>query len=266
MSNAKTVYIMVDYEGGACIVGTPGLSLTESTDQFELARRVMTREANAAAEGAFAAGVDRVIINDAHGSGVGLLYEDLHSDVEVLLGSPRPNRYPGMDRGCIGLCFVGYHAMSGTADAVLSHSYSSKSTHRVWINGVEYGEVGMDAAYAGTLYGVPTIFVSGDDKVVAEANALIPGVETVTTKQAFGRHCALSLTPEKACRQIRDGVKAAVQRADEIVPLVWEGPLEVRRQYKHEHLAEASAKQPNSQRIDGFTVVQRVPTVRELLD
>lgn len=265
MSHSVRIYMMVDFEGGACIVGKPGSTLTDSGEQFALSQRVMTREANAAAEGAFAAGATEVVVNDAHGSGLNLLYEELHPDVRVMLGSPRPTRFPGMDEGFAGLCLIGYHGMSGTADSVLAHSYSSKAVHRVWVNGLECGEVAMDAAYAGTRFGVPTIFVSGDDKVCAEAQAVLGGIETAETKIGYGRNAAISLTPRKSCDIIRAAVERAVRRADSIEPLVWNGPLEVKRVFKHEHLAEEAAKRPHAQRIDGFTVIQRHDSVTEML-
>jgi D-amino peptidase len=265
MGQQKRIYIMVDFEGGSCIVGTPGKPFGSHAEQYQLSRRVMTREANAAAAGAFDGGATEVIVNDAHGGGLNLLYEELDSRVGILLGSPRPVRFPAMDDSYAGLFLIGYHAMSGTADGVLAHTYSSTTVHRVWVNGREYGEVGMDSAYAGTLMGVPTIFVSGDDKVAAEAQDVLGDVETVATKQGFGRNCALSLSPEESCRRIREGAAAAVRRSDDFKPLVWEGPLDVRRVFKHENLAEDAARQPDSERIDAYTVTQRQNSVADLL-
>lgn len=265
MGDGSKIYIMVDFEGAACIVGKGAGTLNDNKEHYELSRRVMTREANAAAEGAFAAGATEVIVNDAHGSGVNLLYEQLHPDVRILLGSPRPERFPAMDESFAGLCLVGYHAMAGTAGGVIAHTYSSTDVHRIIINGREYGEVGMDSACAGTLLGVPTIFVSGDDHVVKEARDVLGDVETVATKVGYGRNCALSLSIDRSCELIRERVEAAVRRAAEFEPLVWEGPLEVERRFKHENLADTAATQPNSRRIDGFTVLQHVDGIRELL-
>ena len=79
-----------------------------------------------------------------------------------------------LDASFDALFFLGQHAKAGTANAVLAHTYSSQSVEYYKINGVEYGEFGCRAAMAGEI-GVPTVFVSGDDKMAAEARDLVPG-------------------------------------------------------------------------------------------
>ena len=53
------------------------------------------------------------------------------------------------------------------------------------LNGVAMGEFGCRAPFAGSM-GVPTLFVSGDDKMAAEARALVP--EIVTAEVKVGMH------------------------------------------------------------------------------
>ena len=65
---------------------------------------------------------------------------------------------------------------------MLSHTVSSTNWHALHFNGVEVGEVGINAALCGT-WGVPVKLVTGDDVVCAEASALLgPDVHTLAVK------------------------------------------------------------------------------------
>jgi len=245
------VMVSVDFEGGACIVGQAGQPLTGGP-QYELAQRVMTQEANAAASGAFAAGADDVIINDCHGGGLNLLYEALDPRVRILLGTPRPRRFWGLE-DCDALFFVGYHPMAGAARGVLAHSYSSVSIQNMWLNGRRIGEIGLDAALAGQ-FGVPVALVTSCSVGCAEAEEFIPGVETVTTKEGLGRNSAISLHPDRACDAIREGAARAIERRDAIAPVVVTPPYTVRREFKFASATDGADKDPTVTRIDARTI------------
>lgn len=96
----------------------------------------------------------------------------------------------------------------------------------------------MAAAQAGD-FGVPLVFVSGDDAAIGQMRTLIPGFITVETKQALGFHSALTLTPPEAADRIAAGVREAVLRAKEIKPYVLKAPLTLELSYKHYAAAEA---------------------------
>lgn len=97
-----------------------------------------------------------------------------------------------MDETFDALFFVGQHAMAGTEAAPLCHTYSSKTIEYYKINGVFVGEFGARAIMAGTM-NVPTVFIAGDDKAVAEAEALVPGIFGAAVKQGLGRELAIHL-------------------------------------------------------------------------
>src|SRR5438874_8314679 len=76
------VYISVDMEG---IAGVVHESQTDPTTpafaaEYGRFRRLMTAEANAAVEGALAAGATRVLVNDSHWFMRNLLAEELRSE------------------------------------------------------------------------------------------------------------------------------------------------------------------------------------------
>lgn len=236
MGEDVKIYVSVDFEGGACVVGQPEMTLTASK-QYEFARSVMTEEANAAARGAFDGGASYVVVDDAHGSGLNLLYDRLDERVEVLAGVPRPRRFPSLDETFSGMLLVGYHPMAGVEGGVLSHTYSSRAVQNMWLNGTLIGEIGFDAALAGTL-GVPVLMVSSCEAGAREALDTIDGVLTFSTKRGYSRNCALSKTPAVACRGIRESAARAVGLRDSITPFVVDPPYELRREFKYESSAD----------------------------
>ncbi len=85
------VYISVDMEG---IAGVVHEAQTDPTDpacaaEYTRFRRLMTAEANAAVEGAVAAGATRVVVNDRHWFMRNLLAEELHQAAELVAGDPK---------------------------------------------------------------------------------------------------------------------------------------------------------------------------------
>ena len=85
------VYISVDMEGVAGVVHE---DQTDPIDprhagEYNRFRRLMTAEANAAVEGALAAGAERVLVNDSHWLMMNLPAEELHPAAELLSGGPK---------------------------------------------------------------------------------------------------------------------------------------------------------------------------------
>ena len=208
------VYVSVDMEGVAGVVHE---DQTDPIDprhagEYNRFRRLMTGEANAAIEGALAAGAIRVLVNDSHWRMMNLLAE------EFAPGGRAAERgtQGALDDGRRGAGFdaallVGYHAMAGTGHAIIDHTYTDR-VHECRLNGRPVGELGINAALAGT-YGVPVALVSGDQALAAEARTWLgPSVETVVVKHAVGRFAARSVAPGEACRRIREGVTAALGR------------------------------------------------------
>ncbi len=247
------IYISVDFEGGACIVGQPEMTLTVSK-QYEFARKVMTGEANAAAEGAFQGGASEIIIDDNHGSGINLLYDELDPRARVFLGGPRPRRFQCLDETFSGMFLVGFHPMAGVERGILSHSYSSVSIQNMWLNGRRIGEIGLTATLAGTL-GVPVLLVTSCEEGVQEAKDQLGEMETVSTKKGFSRNCALSYTPPAAREMIREAARRAVENRSSVKPLVVEPPYELRTEFKFESYAERA--RPPAERIGPRTIQVR---------
>src|SRR2546427_12888510 len=85
-------YISVDMEG---IAGVVHESQTDPTNPAAAAeygrfRRLMTAEANAAVEGAVAAGATRAVVNDSHSHMRNLRAEGVHQAAARRPGGPKP--------------------------------------------------------------------------------------------------------------------------------------------------------------------------------
>src|SRR5437016_14028176 len=241
------------------IAGVVHESQTDPADPAHAAeygrfRRLMTGEANAAIEGALAAGASKVLVNDSHWFMRNLVAEELHQAAELLSGDPKPrSMMEGIDDagGFDAALFIGYHARAGTRHAVLDHTYADR-VHEVRLNGRPVGELGINAALAGVSR-VPVALVSGDSSVAAEAKALLgDAVATVVVKQAVSRHAARSVAPAVACRMIREGVAGALKRKH--TPFVVGPPVTIEVDFAMTIHADMAELCPGAVRSGGRTV------------
>ena len=208
-------YIAVDMEGISGVVIPEQLG--HGRLFYQEARRMLVNDTNAVVAGALAGGADEVLVEDAHSSGFNFIYEDLHPAADYIMGGAHQVRFPFLEDADV-MMLVGYHAMSGTANAVRDHTMSSASYQDIWINGAPAGEIMIDALIAGA-HGVPVGLVTGDDKACAEARQLLGNIETAQVKQAIGRHAARMLSPQRARELLQAKAHRTVERVSELTPL-----------------------------------------------
>ncbi|HSJ09650.1 MAG TPA: M55 family metallopeptidase [Longimicrobiales bacterium] len=202
------VFISVDMEGLAGVVA--GSDVSASGADYGHFRAIMAGEANAAVEGAFAAGASYVLVRDSHGAKLNLLPGDLDPRAHLLRGqSTGPkNMMEGIDSTFDAVVFIGYHAKAGTPGAILEHT-STGNVIDFSINGVSLPEGGYNALVAG-LYGVPVVFVAGDQAVVDQLRGLLGTIGGVAVKHEIA-DASLGLSPAAARAAIRRGVEDAVR-------------------------------------------------------
>lgn len=205
------VYISADIEGCSGLVnwgqcGGPGTSCYD----WPFARRMMTHDVNAAIRGARAAGAERVVVKDSHNAGRNLLLDELEPGTELLSGTVfgADGMCHGVGEGFDAALLVGYHARAGTPAAVMEHTFVG-GVHRLWVNGVEAGEIYLSAASCGR-HGVPVAAVVSDDAGCAEARDLLPDVRTASTKQGLGRYLAVLRSLEETGADIEATVREAL--------------------------------------------------------
>ena len=211
------VFISVDMEGISGIVHSD--QTTAGTPEYASGRKWMAQDVNAAVEAALEAGATEVVVNDSHGSMRNIDPDDLHPLAILISGSPKPlSMMQGIDPSFAACLFIGYHAKAGTEDAILDHTISGSVVRFVKVNGIEWPELGLNAAIAG-YYGVPVVLVSGDLAVCRQAGEVLgKDVVTVAVKEAYGR-LAAKLVPMAQARQlIKTGVKNALEKLGRIKP------------------------------------------------
>ena len=233
------VYISVDMEGIAGVV--TGDQLGPTGFEYERARTFMTGEALAAIAGARDAGATEIVVSDSHGNGENILIEKLPGNVTIVRSWPRPlMMMEGVDSTFAAAIFVGYHASTTSSAGVRAHTISSANLASVSLNGVAMPEAGINAAIAGR-FGVPVVFISGDDVAVDETRRLLGDVEGAVVKQAISFHAASTMTPKAAQQLIREHVKTALQRRSAFKPYVVRAPVTLDVIFKNYRPAEMLA-------------------------
>lgn len=183
------------------------------------ARRLATLELNALVEGILEAGTSEIWAWDGRcGFPGGLDVELLPPDCKLVMGAGDGGP-AGLDASFDALMMLGLHAKKGTPAAPQAHMLFPGLE---W-NGEEIDEIGMTTATASVL-GVPFIFISGDRAAVAEAQAFVPNLEAVITKEPLFTHAAgvfdkvpvLTLSPHRSRDLIRARARRAIERMGEI--------------------------------------------------
>lgn len=247
------VHISVDMEGIAGVVSTDQLS--PGSFEYERFRGFMTREANAAIAGALAAGATEIVVADSHGNGENLLIEMFPPEkVRVIRGFPRRlGMMAGIDSTFDAAVFIGYHASTTNTRGVRAHTFSSAQLTRVAVNGEEVTEGAWNAAIAGN-FGVPVVFVSGDDAVVKEIRDRIGPVSFFETKKALSFHSAENVMPAAATAGIEAGVREALARRKEFKIYRASAPVTVEIGFKHYRPVELLSYLTLFTRVDSHTI------------
>ena len=247
------LFISVDLEGIGG-VGSPLMTSSGGKD-YGTSRRYLTEEVNSVVAAIFehVPSAD-ILVNDSHGDHQNVLHGELDPRVSYIQGSIKPlGMVQGLDSSFDGAIFIGYHAKAGDPDGFLAHT-GSGSVKGLWLNDVEVGEGGMNAAFAGSL-GVPVILVSGDSAAAAELGQLL-GSETVTTKTAETPSSARLLHPDVVRVMLRETTKIALDRlrSDGFSPLEIGSPVEIRMRFASTTHVDVLQSIPGMSKVDGYTV------------
>ncbi len=251
------IYISADMEG------TSGIVHSDQTDpsqhEYQHFRKTMLGEVNAAIEGALKGGAKEILVNDSHWNMRNLIIEDLNPAATLLSGAPKPySMMAGIDKSYDAVFFTGYHARAGSSLANLDHTYVGPTTVQgVWLNGVEMGEYGLNAALAG-YFGVAVTLLTGDQTACAQAKELLgDDLETVVVKEATGRVSAKNIHPTRVHAMIRDAAERATALRKKRAPYIIKPPITLRLALARSTQAERCLLMPNvklvSPRVVEFT-------------
>ncbi|MFC2166849.1 M55 family metallopeptidase [Acidobacteriota bacterium] len=224
------IFISVDMEGVSGVINWEDVN--RDGKDYNLFRRLMTEEANAAVQGALDAGATEILVRDSHGSARNIL-PDMLDQRAILLrdwsGGPM-SMMEGIDETFDAVIFIGYHAREGTPDAVLKHTMTGQID--VFINGKNIPEAGINGAAAG-YYGVPVVLVAGDAAIAQQAKNIFGDIETVAVKESIGT-AAKMLHPKKAQELIRQKTNEALSNLSKYKPLKLQTPITMEIVYKDE--------------------------------
>lgn len=253
------VLISADMEGATGVTGPkdvePGL------DEWPRFRKLFTADVNAVALGLLDAGIEDILINEAHATMRNLVIEELDDRVRMLTGRHKPL---GMMQGvqdADAVAFVGYHTGAGTR-GVMSHTYQGSSFTGIWLDGEPASEGHLNAHLAAE-YGVPVILVTGDDLTCLDSEIYAPNAERVAVKEYVSRYAAICLPPARTfALQRAAGARAAAR--------VGRGPAD-RRSHRVEvefiaaHLADATALIPTVEQVGERRVAYDAATMTDAM-
>jgi D-amino peptidase len=241
------IYITADMEG------TSGIVHSNQTDpthpEYVAARELMINEVNAAIEGALAGGATDILVNDSHDGMRNLQVEKINPAAMLLSGSPKPySMMTGIDSTFNVAFCTGYHARAGSVFANLDHTWDGpRVIQNVWLNDVEVGEIGLNAALAG-YFGVPVTLFTGDQTACAQAQELLGNdLIVAVVKEAVGRVAAKCLPANKACDVIREAAERAASAQRD--PFVLQSPITLRIGFARSSQAEMAALMPGAMRV-----------------
>ena len=247
------IFISVDLEGIGGI-GTGAMTSTSGKD-YATSRRLVTAEVNTVVDEIFARDPRaEILVNDSHGDHQNVLHTQLDPRVTYIQGSIKPfGMVQGLDASFDGAIFLGYHAKAGDPDGFLAHT-GTGSVKGLWLNDIEVGEGGLNAAFAGA-HGVPVILAAGDSAAAAELGALL-NTETVTTKTAESPASARLIHPERVHELLRQGVRRSLERldTDNYSPFDLGTPVRIRLRFTSTTHVDILQSIPGVSKVDGFTV------------
>jgi D-amino peptidase len=253
------LYISADLEGVCGVVTWHQVSPEPDREAYGLAVRQLEAEVGSVVEAALDAGIEEVVVNDSHCGMTNLRLAQIHPKVFLLSGKPkRCAMSAGLDSSFDGAIYIGYHAKAGALRGVLAHTFHNK-LFDVSINGVSYGEGGINALHASLTYGVPLVMASGDAAFIEEIHTLLPNLVTVETKRGLTQTSALNRPVDALLQDYAEKTKRVIkERANWKSNLLQlPGPYELTMTFINPLAADTANLIPGLTRVDGRTLTYK---------
>lgn len=201
------VYISADLEGVAG--STTWIETEKNTPDYAPFQKQMTKEVEAAIEGAIAGGATEIVLKDAHDSARNIDISNLPENVKIIRGwtGDPMCMVAGLDESFDRAIFIGYHSKGGSHRNPLAHTLVVNAD--VKING-EYASEFLINAYAAALHGVPVAFVSGDVGLTEEIKSVNENIVTLPIKEGIGG-ATVSISPKLAISETKRLVEEAMK-------------------------------------------------------
>ena len=256
------IFISVDIEGITGIVH--GDQTGGSSGDYMRARKWMTGDVNAAIEGALKARSSEICVKDAHANGRNILLEELRQEAHLIAGwDAMMSMVQGIDDTFNALLLIGYHSMAGTENGILAHTFSG-CVKRLSLNDRPVGESEISALTAGH-YGVPVVFVAGDQTVVEELTSFVGEIPHVITKYGMSRESGRTIHPEVTYRAIRDKVSEALSDPGRFKPFQMDLPIRMLLKLTSPKMADLISLLPDVERLAADEVMYQAEDVIHML-
>ena len=219
----KTVFLITDAEG---VGGICRQDQTEPRDT-EL-RQLLTGEINAAVEGFLGGGADEVVVWDGHDGSQTLSTLTIHPKAKLVMGALNASML--MERGWSAVAYLGQHSKANVKGGVMAHSYSSLGIQLMKLNGKPVGEIDVIAAMAGH-FGIPIIFLSGDQAAADELHGIVPDAELAVVKEGLARYACISLSAPAARELINQKARRSIDLIGKVKPYRVSSPVTLEIEY-----------------------------------
>ncbi len=255
------IYILVDMEGASGIWKMEMVKSEFPSDYVE-GKAFLEGDINAAVAAAFEAGASEVVVCDSHAGGGNVNMGKLHPKA-IYETSNIGRVMPSLDDTFSGIILLSHHAMAGTLNGFLDHTWNSSEWFEFKINGEPTGEIGIEAAYAAH-FNVPVIAVTGDEAACLEAQKTLGAVEYAIVKWGIGRNRAKCLSPEAAHEEIRQAVLRGVKRIPRRKPFKPHLPMTLEKTYYRSDMADRDAATTGAKRMNARTVRKVVASRKDV--
>ena len=198
--------------------------------------------------------IDEICICDSHSRGENLTYASFgDARITHIKGYPRHSyMMEGLDETFDAVFLVGYHAMIGSLNGMMDHSYSASCIYSIRIQGQSVGEVEINAFYAGQ-FGIPIGLISGDDILEKQLQTFMT-VPYVRTKEGLGRFTGKMYAPELLKKSFEEQVGNFFAKRKSLVVKHLEGPIELEVDLTSTVVADAVSIVPGINRLSGRTI------------
>jgi len=196
----------------------------------------------------------QIVVNDAHSTMTNLqLGHFISSTLSLISGKPKQcAMMAGLDSSFDAAFLIGYHAKAGTEKGVLNHTFHPK-LYDVKVNGVSYGEGGINAHYASLVHQVPVVLASGDSAFCEEIRNVIPQILTVETKQGLSTAAAHNVSVDQLEAAYTKQTQKAI-KAKKAFPAKLKSPYTLEMTFTTSLACDVVMTSPLYQRVDGRTV------------
>lgn len=250
--SANRVYISVDIEGMEGVVSKN--STLRGKGDFNLARKRLTLDVNAAIQAAVDIGAKEIVVCEGHADMENLLIDDLNPAADLISGAMRYSlQMEGISSEFDSLVIFGHAGGGMSVGGVLDHTFNSKRIHGLRINNMTMNTEAVFNTMVAGHYGVPLVAIIGDSAVVSEVKQFVPNCTGVVVKEGITRLSARSISPVKAREMIYTQVKESLLNGNKEL-LRAEEPMTMEIDFIYSQGADVAELVPGVKRISPRTV------------